>query len=79
MKIIIVLIMMNGTVYNIGFNLEHYDARSCDKLFDSVTYKGKSNGKNRHGTFYKSKEVFAYSCTIEKTTKGNKERKNKAG
>ena len=38
--------MMNGTVYNIGFNLNYYDARSCDKLFDSVTYKGKSNGKN---------------------------------
>jgi hypothetical protein len=31
------------------------------------------------GTFYKSKEVFAHSCSIEKTTKGNNERKNKTG
>ena len=69
---------MNGTVYNIGFNLNYYDARSCDKLFDSITYGGKASGKNKHGSFYKSKEVFAYSCTIEKTTKGNNERKNKA-
>lgn len=68
---------MNGTVYNIGFNLDHYDARTCDKLFDSVAYKGKANGKNNVGAFYKSKEVFAYSCSIEQTTKGNNERQNK--
>lgn len=71
------LIMMNGTVYNLGYKVESYNARTCDKLFDSVTYKGKTNGKNKQGTFYKSKEVFAYSCSIEKTTKGNNERKNK--
>ena len=79
MKVILVLIMMNGTVYNLGYDVKSYDARTCDKLFDSVTYKGKTSGKNKVGAFYKSKEVFAYSCTIEKTTKGNNERKNKAG
>jgi len=78
MKVILMLIMMNGTVYNLGYKVESYDARTCDKLFDSVTYKGKTSGKNKQGTFYKSKEVFAYSCSIEKTTKGNNERKNKA-
>jgi hypothetical protein len=77
MKVILVLIMMNGTVHNIGYNVQSYDARTCDKLFDSVTYKGKTSGKNKQGIFYKSKEVFAHSCTIEKTTKGNNERKNK--
>ena len=79
MKVILIIIMMNGTVYNLGFNLDHYDARTCDKLFDSVTYNGKASGKNKHGSFYKSKEIFAYSCTLEKTTKGNNERKNKTG
>ena len=77
MKVILMLIMMNGTVYNLGYKVESYNARTCDKLFDSITYKGKTNGKNKQGTFYKSKEVFAYSCSIEKTTKGNNERKNK--
>jgi hypothetical protein len=79
MKVILVLIMMNGTVHNLGYDVKSYDARTCDKLFDSVTYKGKTSGKNKMGTFYKSKEVFAHSCTIEKTTKGNNERKNKTG
>ena len=77
MKVILVLIMMNGTVHNLGYDVKSYDARTCDKLFDSVTYKGKTSGKNKVGAFYKSKEVFAHSCTIEKTTKGNNERKNK--
>ena len=77
MKVILMLVMMNGTVYNLGFDVQSYDTRTCDKLFDSVTYKGKTSGKNKMGTFYKSKEVFAHSCTIEKTTKGNNERKNK--
>ena len=71
------IIMMNGTVHNLGYQVESYDARTCDKLFDSVTYKGKTSGKNKVGTFYKSKEVFAHSCSVEKTTKGNNERKNK--
>ena len=71
------LVMMNGTVYNLGYDVQSYDTRTCDKLFDSVTYKGKASGKNKVGAFYKSKEVFAYSCTIEKTTKGNNEGKYK--
>jgi hypothetical protein len=77
MKVILMLIMMNGTVYNLGFTVDRYDTRTCDKLFDSITYKGKTSGKNKQGVFYKSKEVFAHSCSIEKTTKGNNERKNK--
>ncbi len=79
MKVILMLVMMNGTVYNLGFDVQSYDTRTCDKLFDSITYKGKTSGKNKMGTFYKSKEVFAHSCSIEKTTKGNNERKNKTG
>jgi len=70
MKIILMLIMMNGTVYNLGFTVDRYDTRTCDKLFDSITYKGKTSGRNKQGVFYKSKEVFAHSCSIEKTTKG---------
>ena len=70
MKVILMLVMMNGTVYNLGYQLDSYDSRTCDKLFNSVTYIGKTDGRNKHGTFYKSKEVFAYSCTIEKITKG---------
>ena len=58
--------MMNGTVYNLGYKLDHYDARTCDKLFDKITYIGKSSGKNKYGTFYKSKEVFAHTCSYEK-------------
>ena len=77
MKVILMLVMMNGTVYNLGYDVQSYDTRTCDKLFDSVTYKGKASGKNKVGAFYKSKEVFAYSCTIEKTTKGNNEGKYK--
>ena len=77
MKVILMLVMMNGTVYNLGYDVQSYDARTCDKLFDSVIYKGKASGKNKVGAFYKSKEVFAYSCTIEKTTKGNNEGKYK--
>jgi hypothetical protein len=48
--------------HNLGYDVKSYDARTCDKLFDSVTYKGKTSGKNKVGTFYKSKEVFAHSC-----------------
>ena len=55
MKVILVLIMMNGTVHNLGYDVKSYDARTCDKLFDSVTYKGKTSGKNKQGIFYKSK------------------------
>ena len=77
MKVILMLVMMNGTVYNLSYDVQSYDTRTCDKLFDSVTYKGKASGKNKVGAFYKSKEVFAYSCTIEKTTKGNNEGKYK--
>jgi hypothetical protein len=42
MKIILMLVMMNGTVYNIGFNVQSYDTRTCDKLFDSITYAHKN-------------------------------------
>ena len=69
--------MMNGTVYNLGYEVESYSARICDKLFDKVTYINKIDGKGKYGTFYKSKEVFAYTCTIGETTKGNNDRKNK--
>ncbi len=57
---------MNGTVYNLGYEIDSYSARICDKLFDKVTYIGKASGKNRYGTFYKGKEVFAYSCIHER-------------
>ena len=66
MKVILMIIMMNGTVYNLGFTVDRYDTRTCDKLFDSITYKGKTSGKNKQGVFYKSKEVFAHSCSYEK-------------
>jgi len=66
MKVILTIILMNGTVYNLGYEIDSYSARICDKLFDKVTYIGKASGKNRYGTFYKGKEVFAHSCSYEK-------------
>ncbi len=60
--------MMNGTIHNLGYEIDSYSPRICDKLFDKITYIGKASGKNKYGTFYKSKEVFAHSCSIEKTT-----------
>lgn len=56
MKVILMLIMMNGTVYNLGFTVDLYDSRTCDKLFDSITYKGKTSGMNKQGVFINQKK-----------------------
>jgi hypothetical protein len=39
----------------------------------------KTSGKNKMVLFINQKKYLLIACTIEKTTKGNNERKNKTG
>lgn len=66
MKIILTIIMMNGYIHNYEYKVDKYDPNFCDHAFKKLTYSGKVKGKkyNQAGTFYKSKEVFAYTCSI---------------
>lgn len=66
MKIILTIIMMNGVINNFEYKVDKYDAYFCDAAFKKLTYSGKVRGKKHTqiGTFYKSKEVFAYTCSI---------------
>jgi hypothetical protein len=66
-KIILTIIMMNSTVYNFEYNVNKYDPYFCDAAFKKITYPGKVKGKKhtQMGTFYKSKEVLGYTCTIK--------------
>ena len=59
--------MMNSTVYNFEYKIDKYDPFFCDAAFNKLTYSGKVKGKKttQIGTFYKSKEVLGYTCTIE--------------
>lgn len=72
MKIILTIILMNGTANSFEYKVNGIDARLCDALFDKHTYSHTSKfntARNKTGTYYKSKEVFAYSCDY-KTTRG---------
>jgi hypothetical protein len=66
MKIILTIIMMNGVINNFEYKVDKYDPFFCDATFNKLTYSGKVKGKKttQIGTFYKSKEVFAYTCSI---------------
>jgi len=66
MKIILTIIMMNGYIHNYEYKVDKYDPNFCDHAFKKLTYSGKVKGKKytQIGTFYKSKEVFAYTCSI---------------
>ena len=70
MKIILTIILMNGTASSFEYALDKIDARLCDALFDKHTYVHTSRfstAKNKTSTYYKSKEVFAYSCNYKTT------------
>jgi hypothetical protein len=66
MKIILTIIMMNGVLVNYEYKVDKYNPYFCDAAFKKLTYSGKVRGKKstQMGTFYKSKEVFAYTCSI---------------
>ena len=57
---------MNGYMHNYEYQVDKYDPNFCDYAFKKLTYSGKVKGKKhtQMGTFYKSKEVFAYTCSI---------------
>lgn len=59
--------MMNGTLVNYEYSINKYDPYFCDAAFKKMTYPGKVKGKKstQIGTFYKSKEVLGYTCTIK--------------
>ena len=70
MKIILTIILMNGTANTYEYKVDKIDARLCDALFDKHTYVHTSRfstARNKTGTFYKSKEVFAYTCNYKTT------------
>lgn len=58
---------MNGTLVNYEYSINKYDPYFCDAAFKKITYPGKIKGKKstQIGTFYKSKEVLGYTCTIK--------------
>lgn len=59
--------MMNGTLVNYEYSINKYDPYFCDAAFKKITYPNKVKGKKstQIGTFYKSKEVLGYTCTIK--------------
>ena len=70
MKIILTIILMNGTGYSYEYSTLGIDPYLCDALFKkhTSTYTSKFNlGKNKTGIYHKSKEVFAYTCNYKTT------------
>ena len=70
MKIILTIILMNGTANTYEYKVDKIDPRLCDALFDKHTYVHTSRfstARNKTSTFYKSKEVFAYTCDYKTT------------
>ena len=70
MKIILTIILMNGYANSFEYAVDKIDARLCDALFDKHTYVHTSKfstARNKTSTYYKSKEVFAYSCNYKTT------------
>ena len=70
MKIILTIILMNGTANSFEYKVDKIDPRLCDALFDKHTYVHTSRfstARNKTSTYYKFKEVFAYSCNYKTT------------
>lgn len=59
--------MMNGVLVNYEYKVDKYNPYFCDAAFKKLTYSAKvrSNKSTQMGTFYKSKEVLGYTCTIQ--------------
>jgi hypothetical protein len=70
MKIVLTIILMNGYANTYEYKVDKIDPRLCDALFSKHTYVHTSRfstARNKTGTFYKSKEVFAYTCNYKTT------------
>jgi len=70
MKIILTIILMNGTANSYEYKVDGIDPYLCDALFKKNTYVHTSkfnDGKNKTGIYHKSKEVFAYTCNYKTT------------
>ncbi len=68
MKLVLTIIMMNSATHNFEYKIDKYNAYLCDAAFKDLTYTRQAknhNGKKQMATFYKSKEVFAYTCEIK--------------
>ena len=68
MKLVLTIIMMNSATHNFEYKIDKYNAYLCDAAFKDLTYsRSVRNHKNNKqmATFYKSKEVFAYSCEVK--------------
>ena len=61
---------MSGYANTYEYKVDKIDSRLCDALFDKHTYVHTSRfstARNKTGIYYKSKEVFAYSCNYKTT------------
>lgn len=68
MKLVLTIIMMNSVMHNFEYKIDKYNAYLCDAAFKDLTYSRISKnykGRKQMATFYKSKEVFAYSCEVK--------------
>jgi hypothetical protein len=69
MKLVLTIIMMNSVMHNFEYKIDRYNAYLCDAAFKDLTYSRISKnykGRKQMATFYKSKEVFAYSCEVKR-------------
>ncbi len=69
MKLVLTIIMMNSATHNFEYKIDKYNAYLCDAAFKNLTYSRISKnykGRKQMATFYKSKEVFAYSCEVKR-------------
>lgn len=60
---------MNSVMHNFEYKIDKYNAYLCDAAFKNLTYSRISKnykGRKQMATFYKSKEVFAYSCEVKR-------------
>ena len=61
---------MSGYANTYEYKVDKIDSRLCDALFDKHTYVHTSRfstARNKTSTYYKSKEVFAYTCNYKTT------------
>lgn len=61
---------MNGYANTYEYKVDKIDSRLCDALFNKHTYVHTSRfstARNKTSTYYKSKEVFAYTCNYKTT------------
>ena len=68
MKLVLTIIMMNSATHNFEYKINKYNAYLCDAAFKDLTYSRSvrnHKGNKQMATFYKSKEVFAYSCEVK--------------